>query len=258
MANSLLDTLRQNLQGGAQAQPTLGQGDQAASLLRTKLTGKTETPGGDIPRQSSLAEQSAAQGIQAQSNQLGMQGSIQSQQLGQQSADQEQAAGLAKQQELQNRELKSQQFAQQASSLAQDFQRQGKSLQTSQDLAQLEQIAFATRLANTQYINQLQNEAAQSGIDNDAKFKEEYYKQVFADAQSIFQGNIDFKTLTATDDRTFSQEMAKMSLETAYDLARKSANEENLRGQYGAVGSLASGGLQAYGTYSQSQAKPGQ
>lgn len=256
MANSLLEAIRKKIESPAPTPPQqLGGTEQASSLLRTKLTGRAEAGPGAEARRSTIGEQAVAQQTGAALGQERAQAAIQSEQLAQQGGAQEQSARIQQQQLAQNLQLKSEQAAQQGAQLWQQFEQAGRQLNTEQDLQKLEQVAFNARLSNQKYINNLQGEARREGLDNDLKFKEDYYTQVFEDSGELFGSDIAFKKLMDSDEREFISEMSKMDTGFALDLAKQASREANQRAMAESIGGLIGGAVQGYDAYDKYQTR---
>lgn len=228
----------------------LGSTEQAAGLLRTKLTGQDlgQAIGGE-PQRSTIGEQAAVQQTQQALGQVQQQGQIQQEQQAQQSADQIQQDILNRQQEQNTRQIKQEQFANQANSLLQDYARGQKKIQTAEDIQKIEQAAAMIRLSSKKYTDELELAGRNKRLDDDYTFKQSYYDQVFADNKRILQSKIDWDNIMAADDRKFTEELAKISLDDAVASANQAASEANDKAFWGGVSGITQGAVQGSGAY---------
>ena len=247
MAQSLLDVIRTKLQPQAPAPAvTLGQGEQTANLLRTKLTGSAQPQGGDVPKRSMIGEQAAATQTQAQLGQVAKESQIQQEQQNQQQADQNQGMDIFRQQNKQEDTQRANQFANQMANVLNDFKSGNKRIQNMQDIGEIEAAGAGARLANNQYIDNLTRTAAMSSLDNDTKFQEEYYKNVFADDFGMFKDKMDWANLINADERQFLQAMGNLDINDAIAIARGQATAANTAAAASGAQTAVSGGLEYY------------
>lgn len=251
---SLLDALQQKLQPAPVSAPG-GVGsatENTGNLLREKLTGQA-TPSTGAPARIATGEQVAAQQGKADQTSLSGDLALKQQQQQSQSSSQEQNADIQRQQDIQDREHKKQAFTQQTDNILQEFARGNKQLKSASDIADLEQVGFMARLQNTQYLDDLNKAATEAGIKTDLDFKEQYQNQVFADSQSAFQGNLNFKKAMDADSADFKQLMSTMSIDQAIQFATLATKTAQTGAAISAASQVATGGLQVAQTYSQDQ-----
>lgn len=246
---TLLDVLRSKMTAPEVAPgPQLGQTEQVQNLLRTKLTGKSQEAGAQPSRYNAAEIAAAEQGKLTLGTQL-QQGRLQAAELAGMQAGQEQDRELQRQQYSQSQQLRKQAFNTQTSGLLHDFEVGNRKLDNARDIADMEQIGFAARLENKKYVDQLAQEGARSRLDNDLKFKEAYYQQVFKDAESILKNDIEFAKTMGQTDREFKVKLAAMDINSARDLAKDALKAANVQATYSGVGQMASGVLQGVKAY---------
>ncbi len=250
MAN-LSDILRQP--EPTQQAPIGGQSEGIANILKTKLTGQAQPSSSTGPKRSQIGEQQVAQQAQAQSQQMTAQSQVNQQQQRQQAQEQEQAQKIQLQQLEQNMNEKRQSASQQAQEILNSNLQGMKKLKTQEDVANFEQAAFMTRLSSQSYIQNLTKAAAKARIDDEETFKEQYYTQLYKDDMDDFQDIMDFNSIMNANDRDFSRQVSKMSLETARKIADRATEQANSQALFQGIGGLVSGSLQAYSAYDNKQ-----
>jgi len=249
MAGTLLDAIQGNLQnstpagGGGVADDTA----KAQQLLAAK-SGKAGAggPQSSTPATSNLGEQSAANQTRAGLTQLDTQGKIASSGVAQQQAGLTQEATIQEKQAAADRAQVQGQYSNQASQILGTLERGKQTLDADQQKAGLEQAGFYTRLSNDQYVTQLNAEADRKQIDQEANFKTELAKQTFADQESLFKDESDYKVLAQMTQDQFRQSLANMDIDFAINMAKTEADAANRAGMAAGAGSVIGAGAQAY------------
>lgn len=244
MASTLLDSLNQVDDSRLQlAQPSAT--DQLTAALQARsgqqaLAGpgpqKTQQQEG-LANQVSLIQPAQQQTAQAK---------LQSAQVGQQES------ALAEQGHEQQQESKSQleemqtTFRLRANSLLNQFQQGQKQLANSRANADLEQMGTAVRLQNSNYIQELQRQGQQLGLQSELGFKEAAYRSAFDDSMDVFKNDAMFKQLYNMNDNEFKQALAKIDINFAMDMAKSQAAALGAQTVASGIGTLAQAGVRAY------------
>jgi hypothetical protein len=170
----------------------------------------------------------------------------------------QQAAITQQQQELTSQaEATDKEFLSRQEDLLDSYLKGQKQLDLQRDKAAMEQVGFSIRLNDSQYLANLDREAKRSGILSDVKFREELNRAIFADEQSLFEDNLEFRAAMFADKVDFTEMMAKMDLDFAVDLARQDAKQASSEALWTGVGGLVSGGVSAAGQMSAPKADTG-
>ncbi len=218
---SLLDKLKENMTQPAQA-PQVNQTSRVRDLLAAK-SGKAG-PGG--PKRVNTAEIAATQATQAASKALQQQGEIGAEQLAQTSADIEQNRQQQLTQQTQTLKEQQSQFDRQSDNILNQFERGQKSLQNSKDIADLEQLGFQARL------------------DDDLSFKTQLAKEQWSSDIALFQDKVKMREMIDADNRVFLEEVSKIDINSALELAESEAKQANTESMIQGVSGLASGAIQ--------------
>lgn len=243
---SLMDALRPQLEG--QAEPVeLGQTEQAQSLLRTKLSGKSIQPSTQ-PKAGGMAERQAALATQQAGREQQLKGRLQGQQLEQQEAGQQQQFEEQRA-NLTDRWEDAQAIAKrQTDAILQDFEQGKKRLGDQEANAAAEQAAFLIRFQNKDYITKLNQEGQQSRLENDIEFKTKAMEQAFADEQGLLRDSLSAKRLADMDQRTWDRELANMDVNYILDQHRQNMKAQKQRGIFQGIGNVVGAGASAYGS----------
>ncbi len=254
---TLFDMLQKKMNEPIQAPAQgLGSTDQAAGLLRTKLTGQDlGQASGSEPQRSTIGEQAAVQQTQQALGQIQQQSQITQEQQAQQSADQVQQDILNRQQEQNTRQIKQEQFANQANSLLQEYTRGKKKIQTAEDIQKMEQAAALIRFSSKKYTEELELAGRNKRLDEDFAFKQAYYDQEFADRKEYLQNKIDWDKIMAADDLAYNEELAKISLDDAIASSNIAIDAANTQAMWQGASTLVQGGVQGVGAYQTYQGK---
>lgn len=236
---SLLDKLKENMTQPAQA-PQVNQTSRVRDLLAAK-SGKAG-PGG--PKRVNTAEIAATQATQAASKALQQQGEIGAEQLAQTSADIEQNRQQQLTQQTQTLKEQQSQFDRQSDNILNQFERGQKSLQNSKDIADLEQLGFQARLESEQYVNQIQLEGDRLRLDDDLSFKTQLAKEQWSSDIALFQDKVKMREMIDADNRVFLEEVSKIDINSALELAESEAKQANTESMIQGVSGLASGAIQ--------------
>ena len=241
---SLLDKLKENMTQPAQA-PQVNQTSRVRDLLAAK-SGKAGLGG---PKRVNTAEIAANQQTQAASKALQQQGEIGAEQLAQTSADIEQNRQQQLTQQTQTLKEQQSQFDRQSDNILNQFERGQKSLQNSKDIADLEQLGFQARLESEQYVNQIQLEGDRLRLDDDLSFKTQLAKEQWSSDIALFQDKVKMREMIDADNRVFLEEVSKIDINSALELAESEAKQANTEAQMEALGNIASSAVQ-YGASS--------
>ena len=244
---SLLDKLKENMTQPAQA-PQVNQTSRVRDLLAAK-SGKAGAAGTGGPKRVNTAERAAVQQTQAASKALQQQGAIGAEQLAQTSADIEQNRQHQLTQQTQTLKEQQSQFDRQSDNILNQFERGQKSLQNSKDIQELEQLGFQARLESEQYVNQLQLEGDRLRLDDSLAFKTQLAKEQWSSNIALFQDKIKVKEMIDADNRTFLEEVSKIDINSALEIAEAGIKQANIEAQMGALGNIASSAV-SYGASS--------
>lgn len=124
-----------------------------------------------------------------------------------------------------------------------EFTNNSRQLDLAKDKARLEQLGFAARLSNDKYLNQLQNQARISNLGDELAFQEELTRSTFADEESMFRDNMEFRSLMQADEREFREQLASISLDFARDMANRQNEATRKQAAWSGLTSIISAGL---------------
>lgn len=251
---TLADTLSKSIAtAGAQpagsmtAQPQILGTQSLVNQISTAAAGKQQPVGNQGPQRSNLGEQVQRQqfdGVKEQQQKA--------QQLDAAIAT-NRAIAQEKEQNLNEEQLDEQQLGMRTQmldkqlSILNDYSQGTRQLDLQKDKAKLEQLGMNMRLANSKYLQTLQQEATRSGLLDDARFTEELKRTVFADEEELLRDDLEFRALINADAREFNEMLGNMDIETAMSIANAENRAANQRGMWDGVSSAASGAVQAYG-----------
>jgi hypothetical protein len=108
----------------------------------------------------------------------------------------------------------------------------------------LEQAAFGLRLANDQYLYGLQDAGRRRRLDDEATFKLELQKEIFANMESLLKDDLAFKEMMALSDADFSKLLANIDINAAIAMANDAVRASNIAGGWTGAGQLASAGAE--------------
>lgn len=245
MAN-LLDTIRANNPALQQQ----GQTDQTQSLQTLMRAKSGKAVSGPEVASSNLQEQQAVQQTNNQmQNQIAPAAQIQNEGQREQQTAQTQQTQQKQSEIAQGRRFDDLQTKIKTDQILADLERGKGKIATDQSNAQLEQVGQNLRLQNAQYIDNLQREGNMSRLGDDASFKQELARSVLGNNQALLEKQLGNKSILDTNSREFKEAMAKMDVNTAWDMFGNSLAAEKQRAAYSGAGSLATAGIGAYGAY---------
>jgi hypothetical protein len=249
MANTLLDTIKQNLQAPSSGTPNaaplgINQTAQTQQLLQAK-SGRAVADTGQ-PRISNIGEQLANRQAQLGQQQLQQQGqtaaaNVQQEEEYRQAQESTQTAALDEQ-SLEQMD----QYTRQNEAILDEYSQGQRQLDLNKDKAKLEQVGFMARLSNQQYIDNLQREGARARLDNDTNFRENLARSVFDDEQDMFKDDLTFRSMINADNRSFADQLQNIDVDYALKMAEAENQAANQRMMWTGVGNVTSGGIQAY------------
>lgn len=248
-------TLTQRIRDAAQPEQTSvpeGVGDTAAlSRLISAKSGKQTEPGGI--RKSTIAEGQAIDLGQAQLAQQKAQEdlaqesiSARESELDTQAVQQQKAFDTAKEQQKQQIQLKT-------DAALNQYATGMREIKSRRDVARLEQIGFAIRLRNDQYVTKIKQIGDRNRLDNEAEFKKELAQKTFSDNEALYKNDLAFRAIMDADQREFEQELANMGLSFATEIAESSTRAASVAQTAQGIQGAFSGGLQAYGKMEESK-----
>ena len=242
---SILDVIK----GKAEA-PQLGQ-TEAVQRLATAQTGRAA----EGPRLSSQQEKIAqTQTVSALQGAVEEQG-LQFRQFEEEDAELRQRAEQSSQKLTEQSLNVSQQMQLQATKLIDNFQRDKGQLELNKTRARIEQLGFNLRLSNQQYVDKLKAAGRRARLDNAVKFQEALAETVFRDEMSLFNNDLNFRSLLRANDRDFEKEIAAMDIETALKLSSLEVETAQAQQMWGGIGQILQTGVAAYGIYDENRDK---
>lgn len=188
-----------------------GQAEATASLLRAK-SGKAGGTG-STPKMSTLQESQAVTANQAAQGELAQQ--AQTTELGLQQKE----AGIKQQesQEIAKLTEKSKDIVaagqRQTAALLGQLARGNKKIESSREISDIEKAGFMVRLDNEKYVDQLNNEAALEGLEDDLQFKNALARSEFAGSIQLARDEAKFLEQLNMDYNEFEEYMGNMSIE---------------------------------------------
>lgn len=274
MAN-LLETIQKNRQQvlGQQA-PVTDETQRIRELLRAKSGKAASSSASNI---SNIGEQAAVDQTNQQLASLIPQATIQSQQENVAAAGQMQQQKQQKQEISQARNFNNVQNNIRTQQLLSSLERDKGELDLDRDRAKLEQTSFLLAMQDKQYTDQLEAIGKRRRLDNAQVFASEMQDLAFGQYLGLLQDKLNKNDILAASDREFAEMMNNLSIQDAIKIAEienKNAQNESdfninqYQTQYAAAskaaseqakaqatGQLVTTGVEAYGKYSDSQAK---
>lgn len=243
---TLLDTLKKNLGSvGTATEPATDETGTVAKLLsaRKGIVGGQPT----TPRGFSIAEAAAKGQTQQQLSQLGEQAKLQETAIEQaskaQATEQQQQeqrlAGQVEENRVRNRI--------QTESVLQDLEQNRAKLNETQRQAGMEKAASLLRFQNSDYINNLQMEAAKSRLDDANSFALALAKDVFNNNQELLKSELGRSAIRDQNDRDFDKKIAQMGINEAIRVARSEAANAETQAGVGTAVELGKIGVSTYG-----------
>jgi len=254
---TLMETIQGNMAKAAapQAIGATQAADQATSQaqqLGQASTGKAAAPGAQ-PRATNLAAQVSAGQANLGAQQLSQQAQIQGEQL------KTQEAGIAQQASLQSRELDEQAlsqhdtYANRAQQIMGELTRGGQQIDFNKQKAQVEQLGFNLRLANDQYVHQLDMEGQRARLDNEQVFQEQLQNAIFADDMEVLEQDIGFKEALNGKKNDWLEYLGQIDLEHAMSIANSEAKAASQQMMWTGIQTAAGAGAGAAAKYKAGQ-----
>lgn len=250
MAQTLMEALSTGLQESqVKTKPQAPTATEATqSLLATKATGRAITPGTG-PKSSAQAEKmTLEQGAQEQKKeglrqQLAQTGLSQQAEAQQQRFDVEEKQGLDRVREMEA------DFQRRSDGILSDFERGKRRLGDEKDALALEVMGQQARLANAKYLDALEQQGKELGLNNKLKFDEETARTVLKNDLDFLKDDLAHRRLMNANDRDFTRELANMDINFAMDMARQGIREAGEQQKWQGINGMMSGGAQAYSAY---------
>lgn len=256
---SLLD----DLQKKPVIAPQAGLQEQAQNLLRTKLTGKADQLPSAVPGRYDVGQEAAKEQGESLGAQLQKEATFRAGQIEQDQRAQEQQAQLDKQQQQQSLASKVEAFHQQQLDMVDQYARGQKEVNSLRDIANIEQVGALARLNNAKYVEELENIGTRERLDDDARWKEAYYNQLFSDnaeLAKLARENEMAAVKRGIEQRNILADIDLSSAERMADIYREQAAAEvrarNYQAGVQAVGGLISGGMETMASATKSSVAP--
>ena len=119
----------------------------------------------------------------------------------------------------------------------------------------LEQVGFNLRLSNKEYVDNLQREGSRARLDDKFQFEEQLTASILKDNKALFEKQLANKSILAANDREWQIAMERMGSQVAYDIFRNDMKADKERAAAGAIGTLITTGIGAYGKYTEDKDK---
>lgn len=249
---SLFQQLQQNLAKLAQPAQAPGQilGQTEALQRISQAAAGTAAPTGQAgPARSRQAERAVVDQVKRGQEELNRQFQMDQLAMGQQErAIQEEAAfknKLLSEDQLVAREK----FLDTQKGIIQEYTTGQRQLDLNKDKSKLEQLGFSMRLSNDKYLNDLEKQARLANLSDEIQFEEEMYRSIFADEEELFRNDLEFRSLLNADERTFKDELAQISIDTALDLAKAENRALSERQMWEGLATTAEAGAFAYSKF---------
>lgn len=110
-----------------------------------------------------------------------------------------------------------------------NFERSNKDLEDREDAADLEQLAFLTRLTDKQYLDTITRIGKSRQLEDELKFKEEAARMSFGNKQDLLRKNIDWMEAFNKGARSFAEEMNSMEIDQAMEIAEATAQQNAIQ-----------------------------
>lgn len=243
---TLAEALRGALSAPAAGLPS-GDGEQTSQLqrlLRTK-SGIAAAGGGPTPRASALGEAAAAGEARVASEQQAAAGRVEAAGQEQARLAQETESGLQRAGLEEARLAQVQRFNDQLDGMLQQFGHEQGKLELERDASKAEQLGFAARLSSEKYTDELERAAAESRLADELSFRETLQQTVFGDELALLKTRMGHRDVLSMDRDTAERELGAMDLDFALEMAKAKNRSDAQVAQWGAIGGLASGGIQA-------------
>lgn len=247
-------SLLTRLQQLGKQQAAEGQTEEVRQLQRTAATGKAaqEQTG---PKAANLVERVARQQVQQQEAQIDERDQLLAEQIETRAQTVAQQFDAAKMQQLEQVLNQKQQLQNQTTQLLNQFARERGKLDVAKKQAQFEQLGFELRMNNEEYVQKLQQNGARSRLENDANFKEELQRSVFANEMELFNSDLDFQRLMYAEGRELIQALHDLDVEHFRQMGRIETDATAGAAKYSAMSDMVSGGASAWSSYQQQEQK---
>lgn len=238
---NLLESLQKTQTQRAQ-QPIPGQAADLRTLLASK-SGKAGTTSG--PAISNIQEQQALVDFntQATTQQQAAQVGVGSQQLAQKAQQQQFSQG--QQQLTQKRQEVEQTFNQEAEKINNNLQRLENDLESKEGQQALQEALFTKRLANKQYVAELERAGIERRLNDANAFKLEAAKTAFDNWNEIFANETEFAKAMELDKHEFDKELLKMDMSMAESIIKSNNEAANRQTLWSSAGSIGTAAIQA-------------
>lgn len=252
MAQSLFEALNEGQQKSqTENTPKVKDTTQAAqSLLSTKLTGKAAAPSAG-PGISSQAEKMGITQGQEKVKEGGLTQRLQTSGLAGQAEAQQQKFDIAEKQGIEKLTEMSADFERRSDSILAAFERGEKQLDDQKDALAMEIMGQQARLANKDYLFQLEQEAKKSGLENEIKYKEEMARTIIGENLDFLKTDLAHRRFVSGSQNDFLMEMGQMDISTAMAAANQQIEAANQQSAYAGVGGLVSAGAKGYSKLSE-------
>ena len=246
-----MPTLMDAMRGAMSEVPLPGASDETAGLagLMRAKSGRAAPTSGTAPKASNLGEQAANGLARAQGQQIQTQANLAIEQVGQQALNQDTQFKQETAQLTEARKAQQSEYASKAADLIQQLKMGRQDLAADKRDALVEQTGFYTRLSSEKYIDELERAGAERRLGEGIAFEEALADEVFAAQKDALGAKLNFADLLNQDDNAFKKELGTLSVADAIAMARADLSAKNTTAMWGAVGSAAGAGAEAYGTY---------
>ncbi len=112
-------------------------------------------------------------------------------------------------------------------------------LRDRQDASQLEQRAFLLAMQDRAYLEELDRVGKEQQLTDDLQFEKEMNRLVFGNNMDAMLDSIDFNKRSDQTDRERRDQLAKIDINTAIDLAQSAIKDNQVRNQWQAASTIA-------------------
>lgn len=234
------------LQGAVATQATT---PTSTSQLQQRLaTQKGQLPA-TLPQRENLletgAKEVAAEQSQAAQRAVGQEQAA----LTSEAAKQQQDISMAQAAQAQDVKMNLQGYQQKINQITSSLAKEKRKLSLQQDRANAEQVAFAARLANERYIQELQRAGTIERLGNENTFKEKAMETELGASKDILIKHLATLDIQAASDRDFEKAMSNISLDEWLRIAKSEAKAKNAQAIASGVTKVVEGGAKGYETY---------
>lgn len=243
---TLMDIVQQNISAATKPAGTTDETQRARNLFAARggrAVAPTQSAISGQAEQGANEQTGQALGALGQQVQLQQTGMVQQQQQTQQQGQQQQA------QIQQQKQGQQQQARLQSQQILGDLERNRGQLNLDKDKAQLEQLGHVLAMQDKRYVAELQNVGRKQRLDSDLGFREELTRSVLGSNTDLLKRQLNGQSILNADRRAFTNEMSKMNMATALEIANNEMRDAARAGQYSAATSVATAGIAAAGKY---------